>query len=119
MKYLLTSSLGRGRTRITVLSRVSIEMLQPWLQPGQIEGAWSSSHDLALFSESLERSAPTGQTSITLPAQACVNSLPSYFPLTARTRSRVQRLSPFTPPPQWRDGTCGSRSRLHTPTEAF
>ena len=76
MKYLLTSSLGRGRRRTTTLSRVSTIMLQPCEQFGQTDAVRSSSQARALFSESLESSAPTGQRSMTFPAHGCVRSLP-------------------------------------------
>ena len=53
MKYLLTSSFGRGRRRTTTLSRVSTIMLQPCVQLGQTDAVRSSSQARALLQEVL------------------------------------------------------------------
>src|SRR6266850_1825170 len=70
MKWRLTSRLGRGRIRTTTSSRVSMEMLQPWVQPGQTLAVLSRSQARALCRKSFDRSEPTGQRSTTLPAHA-------------------------------------------------
>jgi len=48
---------------------VSMLMLQPWVQPGQMLALLSRSHARALCRKSLDSSDPTGQRSTTLPAQ--------------------------------------------------
>ena len=85
MKKALTSSLERGRSRMTELSRVSMMMLHPCEQPLQTEAARSSSQARALLRKSFETSAPTGQRSTTLIDHGCVRSLPSALPITARS----------------------------------
>jgi hypothetical protein len=68
-----------------MLSRVSTIMLQPCEQFGQTDIVRSSSQARALFNESFDNSAPTGQRSMTFPAHGCVRSWPSNLPMTARS----------------------------------
>ncbi len=58
MKWRLTSRLGRGRIRTTTSSRVSMLMLQPWVQPGQTLAVLSRSQARALCRKSFESSEP-------------------------------------------------------------
>ncbi len=67
MKCRFTSGLGRGRTRTTVLSRVSRVTLHPCVQPVHTEAVLSRSQARALWRKSLEISDPTGQRSTTFP----------------------------------------------------
>src|SRR5581483_10117953 len=57
----------RERTRFTLPSRVVTEMLQPTGQWPHTDGTFWISHGLASKRYCVEVSAPTGQSSITLP----------------------------------------------------